>query len=539
MATAGRSGLGSADGISVATDRDSAHRPRGDRRVGAFLVAAMLVAYLASAGGSLATSDAVVTYDVTRQMVEHRSIALSADLVGNEAYRGPDGQYYSPFGIFQALWNIPFYVAGRAAYALLPARGMSLEMVTKAAVALGNACTAALAVWLVWWIAASAASTARGALAAALTAGFATSLWPYSKFGFNVPLSALLIAAIAWYSIEGARTGRATTTALAGIMCGLALLTRHEFGLAALPSILLLAWYGRRALGKTLGWWALGVAPGAGVWALYNLARYGSPIETGYFKDQTLGMGGSLIDGLWGQIASPGASVFVYSPVMLMAPVAVWLIRKREPQLAWLVGGTALLFTIFYSQLESWAGGRSYGPRYLVPFMPLLCVPLAVWMSHCRRSVRVAGFVVALLSCVVQVPGVLVDFSKVRVNFARDMNVTYETHLHQWSTSPLALNIRASVDAVPRVVRQMIGAEPRPPVTGDPGRQARDFSQQFAFSLDFWWVYLFYLGVFPAWVSVIVGVTLGMTACWLLGAAWSRAHWLDHHVASGVGAVAD
>ena len=497
----------------------------------------MLVAYLLTAGGSLATTDAVVTYDVTRQLVEHRSIALSADLVGNEAYRAADGQYYSPFGILQALWNIPFYLAGRTAHALLPAYGMSLEMVTKATVALGNGCTAALAVWLVWWVAASTVSSARGALAAALIAGFGTSLWPYSKFGFNVPLSAVMIAAIAYYSLEGARTGRTSAVWLAGVMCGLALLTRHEFVLAALPPIMLLGWFRRDALAKTLLWWSLGAAPGAGVWALYNVARYGSPIETGYFKDQTLGMGGSIVDGLWGQIASPGASVFVYAPVMIMALVAVWLIRKRDPALAWFVGGTTVLFTLFYAQLESWVGGRSYGPRYLVPFMPLLCVPLAVWMSHCRRSVRVAGLVVGLISCIVQIPGVLVDFAKVRVNFARDMNVTYETRLHEWSTAPLALNIGASAEAVPRVVRQMMGIEPRPPVTREPGRQGRDFSQQFASSLDFWWVYLFYLGVFPAWVSVIVGAALGVTACGLLREAWRRANWLDR-VAPGVDIVA-
>jgi hypothetical protein len=35
---------------------------------------------------------------------------------------------------------------------------------------------------------------------------------------------------------------------------------------------------------------------------------------------------------------------------------------------------------------------------------------------------------------------------------------------------------------------------------------ARDFSAQFAYSLDFWWVYLYFLGVIPAAVSVILGL---------------------------------
>ena len=488
----------------------------------------MLVAYLLTAGGSLATTDAVVTYDVTRQLVEHRSIALSADLVGNEAYRAADGQYYSPFGILQALWNIPFYLAGRTAHALLPAYGMSLEMVTKATVALGNGCTAAMAVWLVWWVAASTVSSARGALAAALVAGFGTSLWPYSKFGFNVPLSAVMIAAIAYYSLEGARTGRTSAVWLAGMMCGLALLTRHEFALAALPSIMLLGWFRRDALAKTILWWSLGAAPGACLWSGYNLIRYGSPIETGYLRDQTLGIGGSIVDGLWGQLASPGASVFVYSPVLVVAVVAVWVIRKHDPRLAWLVGGTSVLFALFYAQLESWAGGRSYGPRYLVPFMPVLCVPLAVWMSTCRRTIRLACLTLSVISCVVQVPGVLVDFAKVRVAYARALDGgTYEDRMHEWSASPLALNVGASVAAIPRVARHMLGVEPRPHVALVPGERARDFSQQFAFGLDFWWVYLYYLGVFPAWAALATATALALACGVFLRLAWNRATWID------------
>ena len=527
MATAEKSRSVRADLGSVATDADPELRSHRDARLGALLFAAMLVAYVSTAGGSLASTDAVVTYDVTRQLVEHRTIALSADLVGNQAYRGSDGQYYSPFGILQAVWNVPFYLAGRVAYALLPGHRMGLEMMTKAAVAIGNACTAALAVWLVWRTAAAAGSSARGALGAALVAGFCTSLWPYSKFGFNVPLSAVLIVAIAYYSLEGARWGRTSAVWMAGMMCGLALLTRHEFGLAALPSVVLLGWYRRRALARTLAWWTFGAAPGACLWALYNALRYGSPIETGYLRDQTLGLGGSLVDGLWGQIASPGASVFIYSPVMIMAAFALWSIRKRDPALAWLAGGTTVIFTLFYAQLESWAGGRSYGPRYLVPFMPLACVALAVWMSHCGRKARLACFAVILISGAVQIPGVLVDFAKVRVNFAREGNVIYEARMHEWSASPLALNLGASIEAVPRVARHMLSIEPRPPVTRASDQQAREFSQQFAFSLDFWWVYLYYLGIFPALVSVAVGFSLGVTALCLLRVAWNRATSMD------------
>ena len=45
-----------------------------------------------------------------------------------------------------------------------------------------------------------------------------------------------------------------------------------------------------------------------------------------------------------------------------------------------------------------------------------------------------------------------------------------------------------------------------PPLIEPPDGSARDFSAQFAYSLDFWWVYLFYLGAVPAAVSLARGI---------------------------------
>ena len=56
----------------------------------------------------------VLTYQVTKQMVEARSVAVpfgETDGLG-EAHRGRDGRYYAPFGLGQSIYNIPFYLAG-------------------------------------------------------------------------------------------------------------------------------------------------------------------------------------------------------------------------------------------------------------------------------------------------------------------------------------------------------------------------------------------------------------------------------------------
>ena len=87
--------------------------------IGPLIFATALTGYVTTAGGSLATTDAVAAFDLTRQIVDHRSLALSGDVLGNPACRGVDGRYYSPFSLAQSIWNVPFSVGGRVAAGLI------------------------------------------------------------------------------------------------------------------------------------------------------------------------------------------------------------------------------------------------------------------------------------------------------------------------------------------------------------------------------------------------------------------------------------
>ena len=489
------------------------HAPRRPAQPAAWLILVfILAAYLTTAGGSLATTDAVATYEVTRQMLERGTVALSSDVVGNDAYRGPDGRLYSPFGLLQSLWNVPFYYAGRLASSLPPLRRASPVMVTKATVALGNAVAAALCVWAVWWLAWSVTGgSARTASLAALLAAFATPLWPYSKFGFNVPIAAGLVTWSTYASTQASASRAARWAWAAGMASGLALLTRHELALVAIPSMAVLVWGWPRGWVKQAAWWAAGAAPPAAVWLWYNYARFGTAFDTGYLRDETIGMGSSMADGLWGLLFSPGASIFLYAPITILAVIALARMRHRCPSLVWQIAALAGMFTLFYAQMASWAGGRSYGPRYLVPFLPVMCVPLACWIDG--QSPRMRRWLIAwcAFSMLVQIPGVLVDFAKVRVAYARQFqDGPYEDRMHTWQGCPLVLNTRAATSAVPAALRQLAGLQPRPAIEGEAGEGSRGFSQQFAFGLDFWWVSLFYLGVISGLTSMAIGLGLAL-----------------------------
>jgi hypothetical protein len=73
---------------------------------------------------------------------------------------------------------------------------------------------------------------------------------------------------------------------------------------------------------------------------------------------------------------------------------------------------------------------------------------------------------------------------------------TPDDRLFNWRVSPLALNTAATLELTPRNIVWLLGrGEAPPPVRAVSDRAQSDFSQQFADTLDFWWMYLLRMGV--------------------------------------------
>lgn len=486
--------------------------PSDVRRAGRLVCLLALTVYLATTGGSMATD--IMSYEVTKGIVEHRTVAMSYNVFQMEAHRGVDGRYYSPYGIGHPLFSIPFYAGARAAERIT---GLGLgkpEVLPKAGFVVGSAFAAALAVWVAFLFAWRLAGDLRAAILTAAAIGFGTLVWPYAKFGFNAPLGTLCVMLGTYGAWAGTRLGDSRLLFLGGVGLGGALLVKHELVLVALPiGLWMIAESGR-------DWWllvrraAVIAAPviAAGVVTLYyNEIRFGNPLDTGYLRDETLGVG-SMRAGLTGFLFSPGRSIFLYSPILAGGLASMLTLRRRDPSTVLLLLGEFVVLLLFYASLVNWDAERSYGARYLLPVIPLLVLPLASTIS---RSASLRWLLVA--SIVIQLPGVLVDFSKVGASRVIGQRTQAERQW-TWDASGLVINTRASLSAVPENVRRLATGE-RPQVK--PGETTtRDFSDQFAFSLDFWWMYLFYLGAVPALVAVLCGLLSAGAVVFLARRVW-------------------
>jgi hypothetical protein len=139
--------------------------------------------------------------------------------------------------------------------------------------------------------------------------------------------------------------------------------------------------------------------------AAANWCKFGSPLVTGYtqWEKESHPFHANVIPALWGFLFSPHHSVFLHFPVLLFA-LAGWpnFFRKHKPDAiaAAFFGITLLLVNSMYI---NWRGESSYGPRYLLPILPILSLPFIEYLTWLiKRPNRIAksllgGGTIALL----------------------------------------------------------------------------------------------------------------------------------------------
>jgi hypothetical protein len=139
----------------------------------------------------------------------------------------------------------------------------------------------------------------------------------------------------------------------------------------------------------------------------HNLVRFGHPLASGYDDE---GFTTPLYVGLYGLLFSTGKSIFLYTPISLLALPAYRVLWRRRPAETLLASGSVLVTLLYYGAWWAWYGGWCWGPRFLVPVLPLLVLPLGALLIE-RRWSRWVVLVLALAGLVVQLLGTLVDFN--------------------------------------------------------------------------------------------------------------------------------
>jgi hypothetical protein len=153
-------------------------------------------------------------------------------------------------------------------------------------------------------------------------------------------------------------------------------------------------------------WYAAGVLGPFLVLCFYNASCFGTFFTTNYQNQNQrfLTASGAFLgvfvrpqlDVLSALLFSPFRGLFISSPVLLTAvPGLFWLFRNPKWRKEAILFGSVIAFMlVFNTSFNGWHGGWASGPRYLIPMLPFLALPIVlVWQS----LPKVTG-VLALLS---------------------------------------------------------------------------------------------------------------------------------------------
>lgn len=346
------------------------------------LVLLLLAFYGASASGAFHSIDEHAVFAVGRALFTEGRTDQDALPWGEpylqQARVGVDGLLYAKYGIGHSLLLVPWL----AMAALLPGAGFgpTAMLLNGLATAL-TALALALAVRQLGY-------GERTALSIALLFGVATPAGVYAKTMFGEPLVALFWVAALGLLLGTRSPGRAFA---AGALLALSVAVRPSSVLFIPPFLLLLeprrrGWRRWAAFGAPLILTLLGLAA-------FNVLRFGDPLEFGYSES----FSGTLAAGLTAFLFSLDRSLFLFAPPLLALPWATGPFLRRHGVVGWTVLIVAGLSLVAYSMWPVFWGGPVWGPRYLLPVVPLLLLILAPWVEHAlTRRGAALGWLLAL-----------------------------------------------------------------------------------------------------------------------------------------------
>ena len=215
--------------------------------------------------------------------------------------------------------------------------------------------------------------------------GLLTPAFAYAGSFYGHQLSAACLFTAFYLVFVGKKPPSTPVLLSIGFLLGYSVITEYPAALVA--GILFLYTFARLADRRRIGWVVLSGGLVAAGWMVYNTVVFGGPLSLGYsyselWQEQHHTGFMSLTlphwEACWGITFSKFRGLFLLSPLMLLALPGFWLWYRSGEHRAefWVASGSVAAMILFNSSSIMWWGGFAIGPRYLLPMLPLMTMPI-------------------------------------------------------------------------------------------------------------------------------------------------------------------
>jgi hypothetical protein len=371
---------------------------------------------------------------VAKQMATRGQIGFSKGELPNDSgaidflARGPDGLYYTKWGLGQSLVEVPFLWIHQVL--LEPPKPGRVDQSKAYAVSefmaliLCPSILSALGCMLIYFFSLRLNYSRKISILLSLLYGFATMIWPYSKSLMSeATLNVAILAGVYGASSYVVKPSRARLVA-AGTCLGFALITKIMSILIAVVVVfyLLAACRRRTTIRDLVLFFAPPFLAFVAIQFWHNFIRYGDIWQFGYGAGWgALGFCTPLYVGLWGLFVSPGKSFFLYTPLAILSLLSFRSFLRKNKAEALLFLSIVIIYTLPHARWCLWAGDWAWGPRFLlviVPYVMLLCGSYFEEWGRKPRLAQKAAYCLIALSLGMQVLGSAIHpFSFVEIRY--------------------------------------------------------------------------------------------------------------------------
>ncbi len=490
-------------------------------RTASWIVVIAFLAYALTGGGRIVGSDEVTMFELSRAlMAGHITVPAGATVEGH-------GGFVTKNAAGQAVLALPW-----VALSELAARSSGLdperrELAARFGASFMNALVTALLLGAFYLSARSLSLSPKISLVSALMLGFTTPTWVYAKSFMAEPLQALglLLALIgashagalveAWREPDSSTVPGRSAPKIAALGAFIAVSVKLSMLPLAIACLVPLI----AAPPRTWRWPLSGLVAALLGHAIYDVARFGTPLETGYGVQATgAAYTTPFLVGLYGLLLSSGKGVMWFAPALWLVPRGWSLMTQGRSvsatparRAAWGALAATMVGLLLYGRFQHWAGDGSFGPRYLIPLLPLAFLPVAFALARHPRL----GAGLAVLGFVIQLGGVAIYFGaqmREAGDYPYRLPLDHPRFMSESHFNPNYTPIVGHWRMVLRNLREHLqGEAPRIRTGGtrDPrlGVSVED-QRALLHGLDFWWLYLGYAGFPRAPVWAVLALLL-------------------------------